>query len=89
MQRTSSWREEAKIAQGETLGKRLPDTSPPRRGGVKPSHRRWIHRSVERAFAPPLWGGFSPLASYPGLRCACPKAIFDGSLREQADGLIQ
>jgi hypothetical protein len=62
---SSSWREEAKIAQGETLGKRWPVRFPPRRGGVKSRHRCWIQRSVERAFVPPLWGGFSLLCLFP------------------------
>jgi len=42
MQLFSSWREDVRIAQGETLGKRPPDRFPPHRGGVTLLHRRWI-----------------------------------------------
>jgi hypothetical protein len=44
IQRSSSRREESKIAQGETLGKRSAEGFPPRRGGVK-------------VFDPPFQGG--------------------------------
>ncbi len=86
MQRSSSRREEAKIAQGETLGKRSPDRFPPHRGGVKPLHRIWIQRSSERVFDPPLWGGFCSLCLLPRAALRLPWAIFDGSLRERSDG---
>ena len=57
IQRSSSRKEESKIAQGETLGKRSAEGFPPRRGGVKARHRHWISQFVVQVFDPPLQGG--------------------------------
>jgi hypothetical protein len=76
------------MAQGETLGKRSTGEFPPRRGGVKAQHRHWIQQSAARVFDPPLRGGRVSLCLLPRAALRLPWAIFDGSLREQTDGLL-
>jgi hypothetical protein len=46
MQPRSSKREETRIAQGETLGKRSTERFPLRKGGVNSLHSLWIKQSV-------------------------------------------
>ena len=91
IQRGSSRREEPKIAQGETLGKRSAEGFPPWRGGVKALHRRWVPQSVMQVFDPPFQGGWLSLCLLPRAASAAadlPWAIFDVSLREQADARL-
>jgi hypothetical protein len=61
----SSRRKEAKIAQGETLGKRSAQQFPPRRGGVKHILDGEVQRSTERRFDLPLRGEFFSLYNLP------------------------
>jgi hypothetical protein len=88
IQRSSSRREESKIAQGETLGKRSAEGFPPGRGGVKAQHRHKIPQSVVQVFDPPFQGGRFSLCLLPRAALCLPWAIFDGSLREQTDALL-
>ena len=53
---TSSRREDTRIAQGETLGMRLTERFPTRRGGANAQHGSWIQDFIARAFDPPLPG---------------------------------
>jgi hypothetical protein len=57
IRRNSSRREDSKIAQGETLGKRSAEGFPPWWGGVKALHRHRIPQSVMQVFDPPFQGG--------------------------------
>jgi len=87
-QRSSSRREETKVAQGETLGKRSAEEFPPRRGGAKAQHPTWIPQSIVQGFDPPFWGGYLPVCLFPRAALRLPWAIPDGSLREQTDALL-
>jgi hypothetical protein len=57
IRRSSSRREESKIAPGETLGKRSAEGFPPRWGGVKAQHSHRVPQSVVQMFDPPFLGG--------------------------------
>jgi len=65
MKRRSSRREEAKIAQGGTLGMRSSD-------GFRGGARLFIVARFSAPFALPLWADFTSLGSYTGRRFACP-----------------
>jgi hypothetical protein len=71
LQRRSSRREETKIAQGETLGKRSTEGFPPRRGGVKVQHIPGFRSPRRERSIRPYGANISLFTSYPGLRYAC------------------